>query len=122
MTGCEVQIVKTIVHESIHAELMAFSRNSSLNLLGFPERLEHFEMTGNIQHNAMAETYRDRIVQALSQVFGTAYTNEQYEALAWSGLFETDSWDQLSQSRKDRIFELINEVNENCQEILCEAQ
>jgi hypothetical protein len=100
---------------------MAFSRNSSLNLLSFPERLEYYEMTGNIQHNAMAAMYRDRIVQALSQVFGTAYTNEQYEALAWSGLFETDSWDHLSQSRKDRIIELINEVNKNCQEILCEA-
>lgn len=69
------------------------------------------------QHEAMAQHYRGIIKQALEE-FDNSQTAEVYEALAWTGLQNTVAWNNLTQTVKDSISQIINTfntINPNCQ-------
>lgn len=57
----------------------------------------------NSDHQTMASNYVNPLTQTLTSLFpNLSYTDAQ--ALSWSGLKETNSWDAFGQAGKDQIF------------------
>ena len=135
-----LDIARTLIHELIHAEmyrkLLSLANKGeiqwSTNFLDsmsndFPGLYDYymrwyFEKPDGIssaspQHQMMAEHYRGVIEQALRE-FDNSYDDEVYEALAWSGLHNTVSWNNLSNEEQFSIREkrdLFNLNNPPCQ-------
>lgn len=79
-------IGSTIMHEVLHA-YYSYKFNG--------------EYTG-LDHETMAVHYIDWFMEGLSSMFPTLTEDERF-ALAWGGLEETDSFDQLTGPQKDKV-------------------
>ena len=88
--------------------------NPELALMTFNELFQEFrnEKYGGIenieqyQHEEMARNYVDTISSALKELFGSRFSDQFYEDLAWGGLLETDNFNNLesfSEQEKERI-------------------
>src|SRR5690606_37739975 len=131
---------RTFIHEMIHAEmfrkLLAVAQNPNIQLdqnqliqlrNDYPGLYDYYmrwkwnipqgQSPSSAQHQAMAQHYRGIIEQALRE-FDDTHSDEIYEALAWTGLQNTVTWNNLPQSERDNINQTItdfNSTNSNCQ-------
>lgn len=115
----EIAIAETILHEAVHAYLIAYYRSDLHNgLLGkFREKFSvlfelYSENQGKkhgmekSQHMYMAKKYVDKITKALQQFgqeMGLTLDYQYYHDLAWSGLRRTKYFDNLSEEEQHRI-------------------
>ncbi|WP_394665722.1 hypothetical protein [uncultured Chryseobacterium sp.] len=116
----KVLIAYTFMHEMIHAEMLrkllsisstpqgnidwnlVKSYNTSHNYPGlFDYYIRFMNGNTNYQHEAMGAHYVNIMVNFLKQVYGTHYTNTEYETIVWMGLQGTTAWNLLPQSKKD---------------------
>ena len=116
----KVLIAYTFMHEMIHAEMLrkllsisstpqgnidwnlVKSYNTSHNYPGlFDYYIRFMHGNTNYQHEAMGAHYVNIMVNFLKQVYGTHYTNTEYETIVWMGLQGTTAWNLLPQSKKD---------------------
>ena len=106
------------MHEMIHAEifrklLSLASTNGNIDTALITQYLNSHNYPGlfdyyikrtvgdnNWQHEAMAAHYVNIMVNFLKQVYGTQYTNVEYETIVWMGLQGTKAWNLLPQSEK----------------------
>ena len=127
--ACEVYVMKTLLHELIHAEFRAFVDDPTVDPLDFAEIFEAYRNKEDWDHEVMAKYYRERIEQSLRDIYGDQFSDEQYEALAWEGLGEVQivdvngnermvtispAWDDLKQTEKDRIIENQEGLRSDC--------
>lgn len=64
------------------------------------------------QHEAMAAHYRDIIVDAIKE-FDDSFDEEIYQALAWTGLHGTISWENLTNEERAAIVQIRNQFKNN---------
>ena len=131
-----LDIGRTIVHETIHAEmfrkLLSAAQKGELNTNEWTQA-EIVQYLKNIQndfegiyhfyylqykkygeewsHEQMAGYYRGYIVDLLKQ-FDPSQPEELYEALTWVGLKNTEVWNSLSSAEKSRINNLAKNYND----------
>ena len=87
--ACEIEIVKTMIHESIHVEIWRIIRNETIEHIQtfYPRLYFHQQNSGNDwQHFYMAEIQHSVIVNSLKAIYFSQFTNREFELLAWSGL------------------------------------
>lgn len=118
-----ISIARTFVHELIHAEMFRkiASVNSDEELKNsFPGIWDYYvryklgdQGVGNdYQHNALAQHYRDQIVNALKafdKLGGIQRDDAFYQKMAWAGLYGTTPWNNLSKEEKEEILRVIKE-------------
>ncbi len=136
-----LSIARTFFHELIHAEiyrkLLSVWQHPSLNGLTFSELenirndfpglvdyytrwKENIPVGMNLtdaQHQAMAQHYRDIIIEVLEQI-DNSQSSEVYNALSWVGLQGSIAWNNLSITEQNNINQLIinfRNTNSNCQ-------
>ena len=98
-----VYIAVTMIHEALHAEIFRLvtswgGSHSNLTKLKWPELYqEYINHFPSAQHEIMAKKFRDEIKQAIIEyddACGKPLRDPvQLDALSWSGLFNTFSWD-----------------------------
>lgn len=114
----DLSIARTIIHETIHAEmfrkLLSLSSNNGnidpiklrtmLNENNFPGIFEYYTNYGinGFQHEQMAAHYRSNMIAMLKD-YKSNYPESVYEALSWVGLMNTKAWNNLSSSKKYSI-------------------
>ncbi len=129
--GCEIKIMKTLLHEIVHAELYRVVNDPSIDENNFPEIYEAYRQAQGWQHEYMSLWFREKLENALRDIYGDGYSNEEYEALAWEGLdeiqvteldgsityyYQTQAWEDLPESEKQQIRNIQNQLDENCDE------
>ncbi|MFL0063645.1 hypothetical protein [Tenacibaculum maritimum] len=131
-----LSIARTIIHETIHAEmfrkiLSILDNGGDLNGLtrsewtsklssgDYPGIFDYYSRYGvnGMQHQQMAAHYISIISDYLSE-FQPGLLQETYNSLAWGGLKGTTAWNSLTSSEKSTITNTINSFNnqgsENC--------
>ena len=131
-----LSIARTIIHETIHAEmfrkiLSILDNGGDLNGLtrsewtsklsngDYPGIFDYYSRYGvnGMQHQQMAAHYISTISDYLSE-FQPGLSQEAYNSLAWVGLKGTTAWNSLTPSEKSTITNTINSFNsqgsENC--------
>jgi hypothetical protein len=129
--NCEIKIMKTLMHEVIHAELYRIVKDPSIDPEDFPLVYESFRAIKGWQHDVMSKWYRDDLVVGLKEIYGNSYSDEEYQALAWEGLDEyerhnldgsidlipiTAAWLGLTNEERAEIRDLQSQLNEDCEE------
>ncbi|MGG8498099.1 hypothetical protein ACQY1Q_16965 [Tenacibaculum sp. TC6] len=144
---------KTVAHEVIHAEmfrkLLSISQHSSIQLTrsqiiqlsnNFPGLYDYYmrwkwnvapsQSPSSAQHEAMAQHYRN-IIKATLKEFDNTQTKDVYDALSWTGLMGTGTFDQTtglysnstvawSSLTKQQRLDILNKIkvfnskNDNC--------
>ncbi len=137
-------VARTFIHEIIHAEIFRkmlscaglphvnfnnYTEEQWVNYIinlqnSFPGIYDYYvrwavqnQNPSAQQHEMMAQHYRYIIEQALRE-FDNSHSDEIYEALAWVGLQNTVTWNNLSQTERDNISQTVTDFennNENCQ-------
>ncbi|WAC41198.1 hypothetical protein [Pedobacter sp. SL55] len=113
----DLAIVKTILHEGIHAYLIAYFANDPINANKEYSVLfdNYFSIKrpdlNEIHHNEMARIFVDQIAISLElygDLKGYSFTSslekkQFYGDLAWGGLFETKAFKAMSSNEQNRI-------------------
>ena len=131
-----LDVARTIEHETIHAEmfrkLLSAAQKGELNTDEWTQA-EIVQYIKNMQndfpgiyhfyylqykkygegwdHEQMAGYYRGYMVNLLKQ-FDPSQPEELYEAMAWEGLKGTEIWNSLSSAEKSRINNLAKNYND----------
>ena len=124
-----LSIARTIIHETIHAEMFrmilsildnggdldGLTRAEWLNKLSsgdYPGIYDYYVRFGvnDMQHEQMSAHYRN-IIQNMLAEFQPGLSQNIYEALAWVGLKGTETWNALSNTEKTTINSTINTFN-----------
>ena len=128
-SACAWEVTRTLLHEIIHAELAAYAKSKGEDYLDYAEHFEFYRNDKSLGHNAMADLYRGRISESLKSVFGEIYTEEQYQAMAWTGLSEltvvrldgttytiaiSQAWTSMSNLERDAIRTTLSDLEINC--------
>lgn len=131
-----LSIARTIIHETIHAEMFrkilsiidnggdlnGLTRSEWTNKLSngdYPGIFDYYSRYGvnGMQHQQMAAHYISTISSLLEE-YQPGLSQETYESLAWTGLKGTNAWNSLTSSERTKITNLINSFNgqgsENC--------
>lgn len=131
-----LSIARTIIHETIHAEMFrkilsiidnggdleGLSRGQWISKLSngdYPGIFDYYSRYGvnGMQHEQMAAHYISTISNYLKQ-FQPGLSQEIYDSLAWVGLKETTAWNSLALSKRTTINKTISTFNrqgsENC--------
>lgn len=132
-TTCEIAIMRTLLHELIHVEYRAVENNPLYDNSNFLNVYQNYMEYNSIDHNIMADLYRNRIIEGLSSIYGDQYTDQEYESLSWGGLgpvyvepidgdpyYTTSSnatlaWIGLSANEQQAHFENIDYLTNNCE-------
>ncbi|MET3035540.1 hypothetical protein ABXT08_05535 [Chryseobacterium sp. NRRL B-14859] len=130
-----LDIARTFMHEIIHAEMfrillsLAPTSNGQINTIelinmlnshNYPGIYDYFRRFGlmNMQHEQMAAHYINIVKNFLKQI-DSSLTNQQYEAIAWQGLQDTERWNQLTLTQRNEInitySSWYNSASYNCQ-------
>lgn len=118
-----ISIARTILHESLHAEMRYYLITHAINTIFNEENLLFAtNKYGNtdLGHNLMADFYRGIIIQALKQFDLNCGLNELdrevgfYEALSWGGLYKTQSWSNFVDANKIALIIYNEENNGGC--------
>lgn len=114
-------LARTFAHETIHAELYRKVRSvgGEVSINDFPGIYDYYRRyIKNWQHEQMAAHYRNSIVNILADFDNNANTNQFYNDLAWEGLQNTTSWNELDSEERTRIINAVidfkNSGNKNC--------
>lgn len=117
----DLAIAKTLLHEGVHAYLVAYFANDPLNAnKEYSVLFDEYIKTKNpdlnaLHHNEMARKFVEQISfslrdygNSLNYVFSSNYEKERfYIDLAWGGLFETNVFKTLSIDEQNRIKNVI---------------
>lgn len=122
-----LEVVRTILHEYIHADIFRKLNTKNINseILDFKSTLakyedEHHSAMADLYLNAMANALKEFHINVLTQdyqnyinYYGEAPTDLFYEAIAWGGLKDNDvdKWVDLPQDEKDAINALRGNIN-----------
>ncbi|NLP59349.1 hypothetical protein [Lutibacter sp. B1] len=104
-------VVRTILHEAIHAEIFRKIKTNSGILYSngiwklpdgsradYPSLFDAYnEDPKNPYHNYMAKYYREAIISGLKEYaiqIGETHSDQFYEDMAWNGLLDTKEWDR----------------------------
>jgi hypothetical protein len=100
-----ISIARTMIHESIHAELYRKMVSVGMNpsIKDFPGLFDYYQRYENssAQHNLMADFYIPLIIQGLKEFDGQQGIDTSsrplnfYEGMAWGGLTRTDAWNSM---------------------------
>jgi len=110
----DLSVARTMLHESVHAYLVAFFKNDPLAASkSYSQLLQDYYQTQDANfahHQEMARNFVNNLALAL-QEFGSnnGYNNplQFYTDLAWGGLEGTTYFANLSQTDKNRIGNII---------------
>ena len=131
-----LSIARTIIHETIHAEMFrkilsilnnggdlnGLTRSQWFNRLtngDYPGIFDYYSRYGvnGMQHQQMAAHYISTISDYLKQ-FQPGLSQQIYDSLAWTGLKNTTAWNSLSPAQRASITNTTNSFNsqgsENC--------
>lgn len=120
-------IVRTIIHEAIHARLWEFYyRNMGVTLNDFEGIYNYMRIYGkNWDHQQMADFYRSTIAKGLALFDNGQHSNNYYNALSWEGLSQikdkngngsliyTEAWKKLSSIEREQILKTITNEKAN---------
>lgn len=104
-------VISTIIHEILHARIFA-ARHSELgrdlekNYPGIFDYYQRYGM-GKAQHEMIAAHFRPLIKSILLEA-SLGLSEEDCEALSWSGLQKTSSWTNLEKTVQDKYLDRIN--------------
>ncbi|WP_461486402.1 hypothetical protein [Pedobacter sp.] len=118
----DLAIVKTLLHEGIHAYLVAYFANDPINANKEYAVLFNNYMSAKrpdlneIHHNEMARIFVEQIAISLEEYgdlkgyfFSSSFEKKQfYGDLAWGGLFESKAFKAKSYQEKERIKTVIS--------------
>ncbi|SMO85044.1 hypothetical protein [Gracilimonas mengyeensis] len=137
-----LDVARTLIHEMIHAEmyrkLLSIAQKPNLRYTEYTpeewlafahglrnnfEGLYHYyykfrwgipegEEPTSAQHEAMADHYRNQIINALTD-FDNTKSQSTYEHLSWIGLTNTTAWKNLSSTEQDSIKFRVNKFQLN---------
>ncbi|MFT6730275.1 MAG: hypothetical protein ACJA1H_001597 [Glaciecola sp.] len=126
-----LSIARTLIHETIHAEMyrkiLSILENGGdlegLTEAQWEQKLKDSDYGGiydyysrygesGMQHEQMAEHYRTSIVNMLKG-FQPGLSQGIYEALAWEGLLGTAAWDALSEAEQKSLQQVVVDFNNN---------
>lgn len=112
-------VAHTILHEMIHADLFRLIRSTSQlvydqhtkmfslpdgSRANFPTLFDYFNTyPSNPQHNLMADYYLEAMEHGLKEyakLTGKEYPQQLYKDLAWAGLQNTNSWNNMFADKK----------------------
>lgn len=105
-TKCDVEIIKTMIHESVHAGILNIVRGTHAagwGLNDIPDLKYYYNNFSNFHHEYMAGVYFNKLVSALKQYFGNEYTDLEYEAIMWNGLHNTTTYKAMSPEKRAQI-------------------
>ena len=111
-----IGLARTFAHETIHAELYRKVRSvgGTVSINNFPGIYDYYRRyVKNWQHEQMAGHYRETIVDIIKEFDNNQNSDQFYNDLAWEGLQNTTSWDQLSPDQKIRIAKVITEYKKD---------
>lgn len=128
----------TILHEAIHADIYRKIRTTSLLLydtftqtyslpdgaeVHFPTLFNYYNTyPNNPQHNYMADYYRTAMEESLKEyanIIGKTYPDQLYKDIAWSGLHNTNAWENMyadpvfTENEQTRIIKVIKDFKES---------
>ena len=119
-------LVRTIIHEGIHARLREFASRKGSNATTFPSIYEYYrEYKNNWDHQQMADYYRSTIAKGLKQFDNGQHSNQFYNDMTWEGLANivdangiqnkiyTEAWKKLTLTEKNRIKKTITNEKKN---------
>ena len=124
-----LDIARTIIHETIHAEMfrkiMSIINNGGslegltkaqwtekLSKSDYPGILDYYTRYGvdNMQHEQMAAHYINTMAGLLKEFDRGQNSNQFYEDIAWEGLMGTSTNIELKDTEKPRIENTINQL------------
>jgi len=118
-----IELIKTILHEGVHAELFRIVKSiggyENLNPENYPEIWEAYRTYKEWSHEFMANWYLEKLADSLAEIDGNLFSTEHYIALAWQGLGENPNdvnhpisirWQNLSLSEQQTILTLREEL------------
>lgn len=113
-----LSIVRTIIHETIHAEMFRkmislASNHGSIDVKllktmlsngDYPGMIDYYSRFGvnGFQHQQMASHYTS-IIGGFLREFQPGLSEDIYNSLAWTGLKGTIAWNSLSDQEKNKI-------------------
>ncbi|MEZ4909687.1 MAG: hypothetical protein R2774_02380 [Saprospiraceae bacterium] len=117
---CDIEILKTMIHESVHAGILNVVKGTHVNGWGVkdvPDLKYYYDNFTDFHHEYMAGVYFDNLVQSLKQIYGNKYSDAEYEALMWSGLHNTLAFKKLSAEKQNEIKNIWNkfENSDTCE-------
>ncbi len=125
-----LSIARTIIHETIHAEmfrkilsildnggdLKGLTRSQWISKLSngdYPGIFDYYSRYGKeMQHQQMAAHYISTISSLLKE-FQPGLSQNIYDALAWTGLKNTTAWNALSLTKRNSINKINEEFKKN---------
>jgi len=124
-----LSIARTIIHETIHAEmfrkilsildnggdldgLTAAQWTQKLSNGDYPGIFDYYSRYGvnGMQHEQMAAHYISTISDTLEE-FQSGLSQDTYDALAWVGLKDTTAWNNLTTAEKSAINDIITDFD-----------
>ncbi|MCK0203985.1 hypothetical protein MWN41_13265, partial [Ornithobacterium rhinotracheale] len=121
----ELELVDTFIHEVIHATIFRWlliaseqgnldignmtdkEKNTFVNNLknNFPGLYDYYIINNKLgwDHEQMANHFIPKMAKILQEYDNNSLNYEIYEAIAWSGLMETSTWEKLPEKRKNII-------------------
>lgn len=112
----DVAIATTLMHESIHAYLIAFYNNDpAAATQTYPELFDRYSekkvFYNNIQHEFFATAFIADMALSLQKFTlkhnGFTYDSDFYNDMAWKGLTGTKAFMKLSDTKRKRIIDRI---------------
>lgn len=121
--ACPIEILKTILHESIHAEILRRFKSYSIAELNqiFPDMMSYFNNpnVNDFHHEYIAGEYFNQLVGALQDFYPNEYSVEELEVIVWSGLHGTNLFNQSSgitlSELNNQLSQIRNECTTNCE-------
>lgn len=116
--ACPIEILKTILHEAVHAEILRRHKTYTLAELEqiYPEMMAFFNdpSVNDYQHEYMANEWLDELLDAVISFYPSGFSMEEYEAIVWSGLHNTEAFSQTSGMTITELNSTIGSIHQNC--------
>lgn len=109
---CDIEIIKTMIHESVHAGILNVVKGTHINGWGVddvPDLKYYYDNFTDFHHEYMAGNYFDNLVKSLKQIYSDKYSDAEYEALMWNGLHNTLAYKKLSAAKRNEIESIWDE-------------
>jgi len=111
--GCDIEIMKTIIHEFIHADLIELYRRIGPEFEGEPLIKQYWNEGGDWEHEYMANKLINEIIKGLKNMYGNKYNEEEYLALAWSRLHKTKAFKNSGFTKK-HLTNILDNIEKKC--------
>lgn len=112
--ACPAEILKTILHEAMHAEILRRFKVYTIAELNaiYPVMMSYYN-ADDFHHEYMAAEMFGDLLGAVINFYPTQFTYEQYEAMTWSGLTGTVAFENSGLTASD-IADTLEEMRMDC--------